>query len=143
MDAIHTSYRNEAVRGNKMTEFKVTESGWYGTRSGILAEVIVYPEGCRDDLQFVEGYVDDMFRHYWTESGHCEVYEDGATEENEFDLVVYYGKEKPKLPKRTKWINLYLNGKAEIYSTEDFANAAASPNRIECRKIEWEVPDNG
>lgn len=45
----------------------------------------------------------------------------------------------PEPRKIVRWLNLYPRGFASWDSKED-AEAAATPDRIECRKIEWEVP---
>lgn len=79
--------------------FKVIHSGWYGTRNKSIAEVLVYPAYARDsveDSQFVEGYIVGLCKHFWTENGHCCVYDNGDYEENEYDLIVYFGKTEPK-----------------------------------------------
>jgi uncharacterized protein YoxC len=38
-----------------------------------------------------------------------------------------------------RWLNLYPTGKAWAYDTRELADRHALPDRIECRKIEWEA----
>ena len=53
-----------------------------------------------------------------------------------------FGWELYKEPrKRVAWLNLYPIGLLFSWSTKEEADRNAGPRRVECRKIEWEVPE--
>lgn len=115
--------------------FKVESSGWYRTRDGKLAEVVV---NLKCASLPVIGYVlDKTCGDFWRSNGHCC---DGR--ESPYDLVEYLGKERPKQPKKFKVkIRLYNNGEIVVDDLEEcFVNVLRI---VETREIEWEVPDNG
>ena len=39
------------------------------------------------------------------------------------------------------WINLYRDGTCSCWGTREEADRDAMPNRVECRRIEWEVSE--
>lgn len=73
-----------------MTDFKVTESGWYRTRDGGLAECVV----ADFEMEFpVRGYISNFNPCAWNVYG-----KSARDKERKYDLVEYLGKERPKEP---------------------------------------------
>lgn len=50
-------------------------------------------------------------------------------------------KPEPKTKKFERWLNLYRDGTLVIHHTKESADEEADANRVECRHIEWEVPE--
>lgn len=49
-------------------------------------------------------------------------------------------KPEPKMKKYERWLNLYNKGAVEAHATPADAETYAGRGRVECRRIEWEVP---
>tara|TARA_R110000868_G_scaffold250282_3_gene506764 strand:- start:44 stop:400 length:357 start_codon:yes stop_codon:yes gene_type:complete len=116
--------------------FKVESSGWYRTRDGRLAEVVV---SNLDSSRAVIGYImDHDYSEEWGINGrYLDPYLD-----SKIDLIEYLGKERPKQPKKFKVkARLYNNG--EIVVDDDNACFVNVLRIVETREIEWEVPGNG
>jgi hypothetical protein len=73
---------------------KVTKSGWYKTRDGRLAEVVMMP---RSPLYKSVGVIDGYASQVWLENGELE-----QDKSHPLDLIEYLGKERPKQRKTVK-----------------------------------------
>lgn len=121
-----------------MTDFKVLESGWYRTRDGREAEVVVNLNGGKFK---VVGYISGAtIAQSWQDNGYCML--DIKTQG---DLVEYLGKERPKEPKKYKTtVVLYEDGRATLDGILCESHPLKpSPKVVKTQVIEWEVPDNG
>lgn len=122
-----------------MGESKVTESGWYRTRDGRDAEVVVFPTRQRFN---VYGYIFPCpTSESWDEMG----FYDAECRQHRNDLVEYLGKERPKEPKKYKTtVVLYADGRATLDGILCESHPLKpSPKVVKTQVIEWEVPDNG
>lgn len=48
---------------------------------------------------------------------------------------------KPKTKKYERWVNLYRDGTLVFHKHKSSADEEADADRVECRHIEWEVPE--
>jgi hypothetical protein len=104
---------------------KVTESGWYRTRDGRLAEVVVsdFKHG-RPVIGYIIG---EGFYLQWALTGDCDAVIDHAD-----DLVEYLGKERPKQKKTVKMAPalFYFDGiygvSTHLYKSEQQAKSQLS-----------------
>lgn len=114
--------------------FKVEQSGWYRTRDGRLAEVVVTG---LDSGRAVIGYiVDEDDAETWDRRG-CYL---NPNIDSEHDLIEYLGKERPREKKKHK-ANLSLWSCGQITSA---GWSGLLPNNsfvVETRTLEWEVPN--
>lgn len=96
---------------------KVENSGWYHTRDGRLAEVVVGPKICG----YIVGTVTCPL--FWAEDG------EGESLSHKADLIEYLGKERPKQKKTIKIAPALMisYGKycvtGNLYDSEDKAKA--------------------
>lgn len=132
-----------------MGEFKVTESGWYCTRDGREAEVIVFPTRQRFN---VYGYIFPCpTSESWDEMG----FYDAACRQHQNDLVEYLGKERPKQKKVVRMAPSLFRLESNrfgtstwLYQSEEHARQAQGDSFVRWLidtplAIEVEVPDNG
>lgn len=104
--------------------FKVTESGWYRTRDGGLAECVV----ADFEMEFpVRGYISNFNLCAWNVYG-----KSARDKERKYDLVEYLGKERPKQKKVVRMAPAliledpedtggYYSVSSEIYRSEESA----------------------
>lgn len=132
-----------------MTDFKVTESGWYRTRDGRDAEVVVnHNQNCAEP---VLGYVvGGSTTRLWNLDGKYYFNHQSC-----LDLVEYLGKERPKQKKVVRMapaLLKYISGDYRIsvwlYESEERAKEAQGGMFIRWLidtpyAIDVEVPDNG
>lgn len=128
-----------------MTEFKVTESGWYRTSGGRDAEVVVNSE--QKFVQPVIGYVvDGVVPQTWGRDGR--MYKNFGCS---LDLIEYLGKERPRQKKVVKMAPALcenLDGffiSDQLFDSEEKARKLSDFSRwlIDTHAVEVEVPDNG
>ena len=134
-----------------MTEFKVESSGWYRTRDGRYAEVVVNP---KVNPRSVFGCVENEhgFRT-WYINGH---YHDYTAPAVSIDLVEYLGKERPKQKKVVRMAPALIledDGGYHVISREIYPTEQAAKNDHGDNFVRWlidtpyavevEVPDNG
>jgi hypothetical protein len=107
---------------------KVEQSGWYRTRDGRFAEVVVTKlEGSNYP---VAGFIEDVsFRHSWARNGSI-AFDSSVLDPT--DLVEYLGKERPKERKTVKmapalfYAGGYYGVTPCLYKSEQCARSQAS-----------------
>ena len=146
LDVLHAAVVKEK---EKQMTFKVTQSGWYRTRDGRLAEVVCNPKGQdRPCLGYVENEL--SFRS-WFVNGH---YHDKFPSADA-DLVEYLGKERPKQKKVVRMAPSLLCDQRGYYLISDHIHDSEKKARDWYKEtfVRWlidtpyaidvEVPDNG
>lgn len=130
----------------KQMTFKVTESGWYRTRDGRLAEVLF-----NKYIDYVPGFFENStILNQWDRDGrHAFPY----TPVTDPDLVEYLGKERPKQNKVVRMAPALIKEGGNYFVTGYVYHSAESANLhypkefirwlIDSHGIDVEVPDNG
>jgi len=97
---------------------KVEQSGWYKTRDGRLAEVVVSDCVPNDfGTQYpVTGYIVKSGKFSWTLDGTHQVY---GNESVNRDLVEYLGKERPKERKTVKMAPAFCSDSRGIHISRE------------------------
>lgn len=132
-----------------MTDFKVTESGWYRTRDGRDAEVVVSEyKGTHPVIGHIAGEYGGT--RSWTLQGLWRPDTDAPV-----DLIEYLGKERPAQKKVVKMAPaLTITTYDKIYAITDWLYSSEEKARedneedfvrwlIDTHSVDVEVPDNG
>lgn len=102
----------------------------YKTRDGAIVECVAiwYKERERYQATVIDEYADS--RSYTLDGGYL-----SSRIGHHRDIIAEY-----KEPKKFEaWVNLDSDGYAYVWVTKEDADKHAHLDRIECRKIEWEV----
>lgn len=111
-----------------MGEFKVTESGWYRTRDGWDAEVVVNSAGYG-----VTGYIHPLLLlQYWHSDGSHAM--NSPVTDN--DLVEYLGKERPKRKKTIKIAPALCENLDGFFISDQLFESEEKARRL-CDFVRW------
>ena len=108
---------------------KVEQSGWYKTRDGRLAEVIMMP---KSTLYKAIGVIDGDISRVWLENGQLD-----ADLSHPNDLIEYLGKERPKERKTVKMAPALYKYTDGTYAVSSYMYKSESDAKVCAGFVRW------